>query len=349
MRVNQHQRTVALIILAVIVGAILVAALVPSREPQYEGKPLSYWVDQLWTQPERHTECNKAIQTIGPQAVPFLIQQARRQDSPYERLSRFTWAKLPAVLQRRIPQPAPVSYDLHRKIGFVLGLIGQPALPQLVPALKDHNDGVRLVAVEAMGSIAPKSDTVVRLVAKLLNDSNALTRVNAALALGVMKPNSVLAVPDLIRALRDSDVGPQPRMTVAVRANAARVLGEIGPEARGATPELRKLLNTGDSYTRQQAAVALWRIDHATNVVAVLVAELQSDDVFPDRRRAILSALGEMGPAAKAASTTVAKMGQREDEFGPRFTVPAELRQLAREVLAKIDPDRAMSIGAQTP
>ena len=115
---------------------------------------------------------------------------------------RFTWPKLPAVLQRRIPQPAIISYDLHRNIGFVLGLIGPRALPQLVPALKDHNDGVRLVAVEAMGSIAPKSDTVVRLVAKLLNDSNSLTRVNAALALGAAREALGKIDPDVAEKLR---------------------------------------------------------------------------------------------------------------------------------------------------
>jgi HEAT repeats len=177
-------------LIGVVAVAVVLALVLRPCEPVYQGKPLSYWVDQLWTQPERYTECNKAIQAIGPKAVPFLINQARRQDSAYERLYRFTWPKLPAVLQRRIPQPAPVSYDLHRKIGFVLGLIGAPALPQLVPALKDHNDGVRLVAVEAMERIAPKSDSAVRLVAKLIGDSNSLTRVNAVLALGVMKPCS---------------------------------------------------------------------------------------------------------------------------------------------------------------
>jgi hypothetical protein len=88
-------------------------------------------------------------------------------------------------------------------------------------------------------------------------------------------------------------------------------------------------------------------------VLPLLVAELQSA-ADPSTCRPILSAFAEMGPKAKDASEAVAKLSQAGawPSDGPSFNrieLPAELRQLAREVLAKIDPDKETRVDGQTP
>jgi HEAT repeat protein len=336
---------------------VVLAWVFRPREPVHQGKPLSYWVDRFGNDIESHTECQAAFRAIGPKAIPFLMSRARRQDAMSQRLYRAVWPRLPGVLQRRIRQPDPISYAVHRRIGFILGGIGQPALPTVLTALQDRNEGARLVAVQAMGRIAPKSDGAVRLVENLVADSNRLTRVYAVLALGRMNPNSVLAVPALIRALRDSDV--------TVRAHAAVVLGELGPQARDAVPELRNLLNMGDSYTRQPAAVALWRIDRDTNSVPPLIAELKQA-IQPGPRllfprpastgpglrfsnpattcQVCLKTFAEMGPQAKAAVPAIMEAIRTVPRLERRGLPVALVIRWAREALEQIDPEGAAKL-----
>jgi HEAT repeats len=269
--------------MAMVVGLLVVAlsAFVwwQSWEPEYAGKPLSYWVDQPWTRPGAYSDCQTAIRAIGPKAIPFLMRQARRQESAWQRLHRSIWPKLPAMVQARIPQPQPVNYDYDRCIGAALGTLGPAGLPKLIPALTDRTSGVRLAAIVALSRMNPKPDITAPTVAKLLKDLNGLVRVYAVIVLADMGAVRTQFVPDLTAALKDSDIGPivpAPKFRsslfssgppptaatvvtygVAVRGNAALVLGLIGSEARSAVPDLHKLLTDSDRYTRTQAAIAL--------------------------------------------------------------------------------------------
>src|SRR5512140_2329869 len=57
-------------------------------------------------------------------------------------------------------------------------------------------------SLEAMQRIAPKSDSAVRLVARLVGDSNSLTRISAVFALGAMEPNSGVLIMKTLRSTR---------------------------------------------------------------------------------------------------------------------------------------------------
>ncbi len=258
---------------AIGVLAILGLLLWPSPEPRYQNKPLSYWVNQLGRrQPGAYDKLHNAVTATGPNAIPYLLRRIRREDAAWEKLYRWIWPKLPNFAQTKLPQPQSIDDITAAQIGSIVSLLGAPALPFVRSALNDHSSGVRLAAVAAFSSIDPKPAEAVAIFARLLNDSNGFIRVSAAIGLTSMGTNAVAATEDLIRALKDSDIGPPPAIpaamipvtptafasTVAVRANAAAALGKIGPEARAGIPALRKLMSDANSYVREQAAVALW-------------------------------------------------------------------------------------------
>ncbi len=242
----------------------------------------------------------------------------------------------------------------------LIASLGPAALPRLVPALKDRDTGVRLAAVVALGQISPKPSTITLEVASLLRDTNAMIRNSATATLGTMGPGATQAIPHLIGALKDSEIGPPmstrlgpyiARSTSSrfpVRRNAATALGNIGPEARLAVPELSRLQSDPDPYTRLEAAIALSRICGTTNAVPALIAELQSADSAYACDR-ILHQLSEMGGIGKPASPTVVRLIQASNwpESSNTFQVPAETHQLARQALAKIDPEQAAKLDGQ--
>jgi HEAT repeat protein len=181
----------------------------------------------------------------------------------------------------------------------------------------------------------------VGIAALALRASDPVTKLPTILSpQGAQNPDIALSVKDLIRALKDND------RPVYVRGNASRDLGKLGPVAKEAIPQLRQLLKTGDSYTRQQAAVALWRIDNDTNVIPLLVSELRQVRVrvaeprFPtviSTCMVTLEAFGEMGSLAKSAEPVIIDVMNHAQEIDR--AMEKQILIAAHDALAKIDPE----------
>jgi hypothetical protein len=116
------------------------------------------------------------------------------------------------------------------------------------------------------------------------------------------------------------------------------LLGKIGPDAKSAVSTLSQLRDSPEGGLRLQAAIALWRINHDTNVCPLLIAEL-------DRARLPVSpeiylALGEMGPAAWSAVPVLTE--RLENPQFNSFASPDSNDAL--DALAKIDSQAANEI-----
>src|SRR5262249_1359804 len=83
-----------------------------------------------------------------------------------------------------------------------------------------------------------------------LREGDAVTRRQAAAALGCLKGRASDAVPALRDALRDPDG--------ETRREAAYALGRIGPAAKDAVPELVEALKDNSPVLRRVAAIALY-------------------------------------------------------------------------------------------
>ncbi len=273
---------------AVVAGAAVclsVAIWLRPREPMYQGKPVSYWVDRLLEPDPGPAQI--AVREFGPKATPFILAKVRREHSLSHRLYRAVWPKLPASLQRTFGKPRPRTSS-HRQIVYEsLAGMRAPAVPELIKALRDRSSDVRAVAAHALGAIGAEAHTAIPELIRLLSDSNGLVREEAVGALESMGPRRNQAIPALIAALKIANPPEDEGLIVGIgdehtavhaRETAAELLGKIEPVAQGAIPELTRMLTDSTPSARVQAAIALWRINGDTDGVGLLMPELEKTE-----------------------------------------------------------------------
>ena len=77
-------------------------------EPIYQGKPVSYWVNDGFSLPpggDDRPPAESAFRSMGSNAVPFLITTLGKADGPLKRIYIHCYSKLPAKFSRQIPRP----------------------------------------------------------------------------------------------------------------------------------------------------------------------------------------------------------------------------------------------------
>lgn len=87
----------------------------------------------------------------------------------------------------------------------------------------------------------------------------------------------------------------------AGKAMAFQRLQELGPDAESAVPALTKALDHEDSFVRIQSAYTLWKVDRQAKTIPLLSKALKDTEIETQERAMAASALGEIGPSAKAA------------------------------------------------
>lgn len=159
--------------LAVAVVAGVVFAIWP-REPYYEGKPLSYWVDRL---PARFWARNKfatvglhfyrqtnavavaAIDALGPRCLPYLVQRLQSGDPLLINLETKLWVWAGRRNVHLFTAPF-ITASLKRAQAVTallqLGDAVKPVVPKLVALAKtDPDPGVRGYAREVLRQVSP--------------------------------------------------------------------------------------------------------------------------------------------------------------------------------------------------
>lgn len=284
------------------------------REPGYRGQTLLEWVQQVGG-PGDQSKAQAAIRAIGAQkAVPCLLKEVRR-DSLREAMAPVR-TRLPTAVNESLP---PSDNDLIlNKIPVALSILGPAALPDLIKATQDKDLMVQQTAIWSINLMGPAAESALPVLIRILGETNGLNGL-AALAIGRMGPARTQAIPALVAALP------------VTRFEAARTLGEMGREAEGAVPALKTMLDTPQENSRLQAATALWRITHDTNLVDRVIPELGKRQGYTTYK-GFLNLLGEMGPAAKPAVPEILRTMTR---WGTEMSRPV------RPVLEKIDPEAA--------
>jgi HEAT repeat protein len=165
-----------------------------------------------------------ALGSIGPEAkvsVPALIEVSK-QEAECVRLEACTAlirlgkadAGIPPLLKLLKEDSKRRTDSFLNRIGGALlandifyrrkylGPESTEAVPVLVRALKDENEGVRSFAWLALMRIGPGAKEAVPALAGMLKDKEHTTRSRAALALGHIGPQAKEAFPALIQSLR---------------------------------------------------------------------------------------------------------------------------------------------------
>jgi HEAT repeat protein len=288
------------------------------REPVYQGKRLSIWL-QSYTPAGNSPETDEALQTIGTNAIPILLDNLRANDSalklklaalglPYTlaETRHLRAEKGFTALGDAASNAAPdlckiyeqsVSASGRRAAGNSLVEIGpaaRTAIPALIRSAASTNSDVRAFALYTLGRMALESELVVPVLIKGLHDPDREVRFNAAFgleALAFMGGDAKPAIPALVKALKDSHV--------SARASAAAALGHIHSEPDVVIPALIEVLRDSDAQLHALAARAIGEFGgNGKPAVAPLIELLGEGN--QDTRKAATNALKVIDPEAAA-------------------------------------------------
>ena len=162
---------------ACLLGTVLLFAVISivylstPKEPRYNGRPLSEWLDlfadSLPTDPDFQPSTN-AIRAIGTNAIPFLIKWAQTRHSKTE-TAAINW------LNARLPARYRISTAEQRwtraAAGFeLLGESAQSTWPLLAQWVSGKDPALRSRGLQYLESTKADKATMVPLMRRLLDD-----------------------------------------------------------------------------------------------------------------------------------------------------------------------------------
>jgi hypothetical protein len=251
-----------------------------ASEPVFEGKSLSEWLVQL-ADSDKGVERDKAalaVQHIGTNAIPTLLQMLREEESPFK--TKFlAWRRgWYDPFKIHIFEGGPSDIADRASAGFYeLGPSAACAVPELSRMLDQNlsrncSSGVAIV----LGNIGPDAKAAVPALLRAAVSTNNFAHYYEFKALGQIHADPDSVVPVLIRVISNA---PKDRIY------AVTALRQFRGDAKPAVPALVALLNELNSetnsrrskginsYDRVQVEGALKKIDPETYALAVTNSE----------------------------------------------------------------------------
>jgi HEAT repeats len=292
-RLNCRAMKLLLAGLAVLL-ALGVAGLVVRRpavpQPTYEGKTVSNWAFALnYAGTQRQAE--KAILTLGSNAVPSLVQLLRAPDpilaKPIQALGRCFPSRFSRGLYRLTdPFAAAAGRAAAARSLRVLGPRARAALPALTDALFDDP----IVSWNAALTLAQFGEAGLTALTRALPRSPPANAGGICYALGTQGPSASNAVPTLAAIM---ETAPPP-----VAESAGKALGAIG---RVAVPRLRETLEHGNTPARVLAVNALAIAGPPARTALPKLMRMAAEDE-PPVRAAVVAALPRIRPTGTGLS-----------------------------------------------
>lgn len=233
-------------------------------EPVYNGKPLSAWAEQWgsnhWVThsgaeaKKADQEAQAAIQHIGTNGIPFLLDLMRARESALKTKLR---TKLPRRWLARLHLEDRASRLKHAGAHGLaaLGTNAGPAVPGLMELVSiemtrnppDRNDGY--LPVWTLGYLRGAAEPAVPLMIECLTNRDQSIRLDAAHGLGMINRRPDVAVPALVAYIEFQ----KQANGSGERSAAIQSLGQFGTNASAATPAFVALLRDSDPSIRQAA------------------------------------------------------------------------------------------------
>jgi HEAT repeat protein len=192
----------------------------------------------------------KALRSIGKpaeMAIPFIIPLLREQDPETQHNDPFD--SLPSDLSKPHIRAEAASALA------AMGDLARPALPDLLPLLKDRSSIAKRHALEAIGNMGQSAQSAIPDIIPLLKEDSMLeVQSSAARILGNFGEPAKAAIPALVSLLHNQ--------WSSVRSSAAEALGKMGESARPTIPSLIPLLKDADPDVRSSAAAALEKLGY---------------------------------------------------------------------------------------
>ena len=270
--------------LAIVIAFLLVTVLGlliwgPSRprEPVFEGRALTSWLDHHVASSAASPPYNSpgwkkaddALRSIGTNAIPTLLEMIRAKDPPtvvvkfLEFAGRYRWTRI--HYRYAVPR--------HEEAEYAFQVLSTNALSSVPELIKIYEEAVspssRRCAALALGHIGRGAQAALPGLIRNFTHPNADVRFYAVSAVMNIGGKPSVVVPALTNVLKDPDVN--------VRWNAVSGLSRFGSEARAAAAQLLEMLKdqgmVGSSSITQQVETALWRIAPETVGKPLVVEE----------------------------------------------------------------------------
>jgi hypothetical protein len=228
------------------------------REPRFEGKPLSVWLEG-YNLPKAQNEeswrqADEAVRQTGTNAIPTLLAMLRLSDSsPLKRRLLDLVARQHFI---KVQHVHAWAQNWRAALAFkALGSDGRNAVPELMRLYENPSSAPsKRYTAMALGNIGPAAQEAVPLLLRALDSSSEMeVRESAVGALGQIRANPGLVVPTLIKCLNND--------STVVESEAAIVLGTFGADAKPAIPALVEMLAPPRADLRVCATNALKQID----------------------------------------------------------------------------------------
>ena len=338
-----------LLLLAVLGGGVFWWKAV-YREPSYQGKPLSFWIEEIKTKAFTQVtnggriifpalEAAAAIRAIGAPALPGLLAAVQREETWWQRASGVVGSRMSPQYRGLIPLPAPFDSWGEAFFRIEVANFGRQATPASIPlllaAMESSRPEVRSTAVGSLGQITNGPLEVLSAVIRGASDVDPETRFRAFASLRRFGAAASNAVPAALAALGRERGGADEYEQVL----AAALLGSLGGAATVAIPALQAAAGRSKySRVRVEAAIALWRIRRqAPDALPALMDAFKDSDA--GKKQEIMACLAEMGGEASPAAPILVAL--------VRSSAIADIdnRQIAFRTLQVIAPAVAMTLG----
>ncbi len=268
------------IFIALVLALGGVILLLFPREPHYQGRSLSSWLQQCYDTPlnetQRLSEAQAAVRAIGEKkSVPVLLKLVETKEDPFStwllgqreklRIDFLHWrsaedwqqlgiAGFEALETNAAPAVAELTELLKDKEhAFVavrcLVAIGPPAEPSVSQALTNQSVQVRYFATQQFAWVTDNDEVYLSKMRECLEDPDGSVRFAAVQGIGLQTQAPDLAITLLLEALRDK------QDTVA--SWAAKFLANFGTNAMRAFPDLSNAVEHGNPNTVNQALKTL--------------------------------------------------------------------------------------------
>jgi hypothetical protein len=179
------------IVVAVLFLGILAITLFLDREPRYQGRTLTQWVDD-WIRIESRDfpsqddeeaigKCKHAIQQIGTNAIPALLKWMQAADSPM-RVKLNTVLDKQSLIKFRFPEAEHCHWRGY--MGFrALRKDAMAAVTDLTKLLESPDHGQRRLVFESICAIDYDVRNLLPVFLQSLQNSQANIRLSAAVRL----------------------------------------------------------------------------------------------------------------------------------------------------------------------
>jgi hypothetical protein len=260
---SKRVEIVAGLLLAVAVGLVF-WRVSGSREPVFEGRPLSNWLDHHVASSSANPpygspgwkKADEAIRHIGTNAIPTLLEMIRASDRPAFVIKVMNKARS-LGLMRSMYRYASLRHEEAEYAFKMLGTNAASAVPELSRIYEQNiSASSQRCAALALGHIGRGAQAALPALISNFAHTDADVRFYAVSAVLHIGGEPGVVVPPLASALKDSNEH--------VRWNALVALSNYGVRARAAVPEILNMFNdpgmlSSNRFT-QQVERALWSI-----------------------------------------------------------------------------------------